>query len=383
MIQSSTAAAGAEALGDVKAVPRHDPWNSSTTSAIFAEPLPPLRWAVQGLGIGPGRPCGLWGKPTGGKTLEAIDIALSKASGTKVFGRYTVERGRVLWLSYDFPRRALHTRFRQLANGRGLAQQDLDGMIETCVFPEIYLNSEGAETELGRRCEGFDLVVLDCYRDSIPGAEENSSEQAIYLKSLARISDAQGTTFIYLHHLKKGEESESTIDSGRGSGAIAAASGSIWALEGSGNKPRLMRNIRPHDACTNFAEPFYIELRLGGASGSFPCDELPIRLEARSRAELGDDTFFSQVEHNKVASRERIDLLIRLIDTHPNCSLNKLREHTKGTALANHKVLELAIEAAIDEGRIVRFEQNGRGGKRLIHTIARYGDEQKSDRPRC
>jgi hypothetical protein len=366
----SNGSAAAKALGDIKKVSVRDPWNSSQTTAIFTELMPPMKWTVEGLGIGPGRPCGLWGKATGGKTLEAIDVALSKASGTKVFGRFAVERGRVLWISYDFPRRPLHTRFRQLANGRGLTPQDLDGMIETCVFPEIYLNTDGAEAKLMARCAGFDLVVLDCYRDSIPGTEENSSEQAVYLKSLARISDAQGTGFLYLHHLKKGQESEeSTIDSGRGSGAIAAASGSIWALEGTGNKPRLMRNIRPHDACTDFAAPFYIELLLGGTGGPFPCDEPPIRLEARTETEMAGDAFFAQVERNKAGARDQVKLLVSLLRSHPNCTVNELRKLCKATPLANHEVRRLAIEEAVEDGLVVRSEQTGKGGKRVVHNL--------------
>src|SRR5205085_420132 len=58
-------------------------------SAELFRPLPPPRWTVPGLQIGPGRPSMLAAYGYFGKTLAAQSMALSIASGAKVWGQFS------------------------------------------------------------------------------------------------------------------------------------------------------------------------------------------------------------------------------------------------------------------------------------------------------
>lgn len=245
---------------ELKADGSKDVWNLSHAGDVFGAELAPTEWLCEALQLGPGRPFGVWGAPGGGKTLFASAVGLAVASGADAFGAYPVKRGRVLHISYDSGTRAVRKRYRQLAIGMGLEwQATLTGQLDTAIFPEVYLNSPNASEKWEELCKGYALVILDNFRDSVPGAEENSSELAVFLKVLARISDKHGTCFLYLHHLKK-IEGAPTVDSGRGSGAIAAASGAIWALTGIGSEPRQAKQLRTADDADGWAETFNLEL---------------------------------------------------------------------------------------------------------------------------
>ncbi|HWA76564.1 MAG TPA: AAA family ATPase [Polyangiaceae bacterium] len=367
--ESSPARASRETASGTDA-PTSDDWGLSNSEAIFMQVLPEPRWAVPGLELGPGRPCGLWGKPGAGKTLYAQELALAVATGSPAFGRFEVRRGRVLHVSYDFGNWAIRTRYRQLANGRGIDFGAVEGMIETAVFPNVYLNSQGAEAKFAARCNGFDLVLIDCFRDSVPGEDENDSGVARFLKSLARVSESSGSTFLYLHHTKKGDQ-PTDVDSGRGSGAIAAGSGTIWSVEGSGRNARTIRHVRAHDASRGFQEPFYVELVANGAERRFETEHSPFQLLARSDQDMAKEQFFARVETNKAEARSRLKLLVDLVSSHPNCSTRDLREHTKGTPLSNRDTLKNAIDAALEHQPplIVRSPRKGRGGDALVFNI--------------
>lgn len=236
-----------------------DPWNRSGAEDIFGSELAPTEWLCEALQLGPGRPFGVWGAPGGGKTLFVMALGLAVASGKELFGAFPVKRGKVLHISYDSGTRAVRKRYRQLAEGMGIDWRELVGWIETAVFPEIYLNDPHATEKWEALCKGFALIIVDNFRDSVPGTEENSSELAVHLKTTARISDKFGCCFVYLHHTKKMGESV-TVDSGRGSGAIPAASGAVWAVIGTGNAPRLIKPLRTADDSDGWPEAFSLVL---------------------------------------------------------------------------------------------------------------------------
>jgi hypothetical protein len=273
-----------------------DPWKRADANAIFREELLPAVWVCEALQLGPGRPFGIWGTAGAGKTLVASALALSVASGRPLFGRFEVKRGRVLHISYDSGTRAVRKRYRQLALGLGLEWSEVDGQIETSVFPDIYLNSKGAAEAFAELCKGFDLVVIDNFRDAVPGEEENGSELAQFLKIPARISEATGCTFVYLHHMRK-NQGEPTLDSGRGSGAIVAASGAIWALTGSENEPREMKLLRCADDADGWVEPFRVRLVMEPA-WTFSVEESGSRAgAARENLGVGGDVRFAVLKH--------------------------------------------------------------------------------------
>jgi len=355
--------------------PRVDPWGQRLdVHALFVEELPPVRWAMPGLELGPGRPCGVWGKPGSGKTLFVQEIALAVATGGTAFGRWECPKGRVLHLSYDFGAQAVKIRYRQLANGLGLGVEDLGDRLEVRVFPAVYLNDPHAEQLFRDLCTGFDLVILDCLRDALPGADENDSLNAVHLKMLARVSEALNSTFIYLHHLKKGDE-DITIDSGRGSGSIGAASGTVWGLDGQGDEPRTAKHIRQHDVSAGPQKPFIFEKHGSVTPGSFVTPYPAIRLLARSAEEQVVEVAMARVEQNMAVERSNTELLVRILLSTPNLMKRELRARAKGTPLCGDhwRALDGAIESALEDGLVEIKEVSGRGGKRQIYNATRRG----------
>jgi hypothetical protein len=349
--------------------PPPDPWNTHDAMETLCAELPAINWICADLDIGPGRPSGVYSKVGVGKTTEVLDLCCAVATGTKAFQRFQCRRGRVAFITYDVGFAPTATRLRQIANGRKHSREELRGQIEVLTFPSVYLNSPNAEALFIERFAGYAFVVVDCFRDSVPGAKENESEIGAYLKMLARLSEQGGTTYAYLHHSQKGETAD-PLDVGRGSSAIRGASGAIWTIEGSGGSARLFTHARTHDCSVRQRDPFVVELTTLPPGQTFPTEHPSILLTARSRGERNTDEFFQRVEANKAAARERQKTLLALLSSHPNSSLNDLRRHVAGTTLGGKDALKHSLEDAIEDGVVVVSEATGRGGKRHVYALA-------------
>ena len=299
--------------------PPPDPWNTHDAMETLCAPLPPINWVCADLDIGPGRPTGIYSKVGVGKTTEVLDLCCAVATGTKAFQRFQCRRGKVAFVTYDVGFAPTATRLRQIANGRGHSREQLLGQIEVLTFPSIYLNSPNAEAHFAERFGGYAFVVVDCFRDSVPGAKENESEIGAYLKMLARLSEQGDITYSYLHHAQKGETAD-PLDIGRGSSAIRGASGAIWTIEGSGGSARLFTHARTHDCSVRQRDPFVVELSTLPPGDTFPTEHPSIVLTARSRGEGSTEEFFQHVEANKALARERRRTLLELLRKHPNAA---------------------------------------------------------------
>jgi hypothetical protein len=237
-------------------------WNAY---AEFDGPLeiPPTLFAVPGLGIGPGRPCGLIGDGGAGKNLTGQSIGLHVASGRKLWGLHDVVRGRVLILAYDAGRFSISLRNRQLANGLGLSAEELRDQVVVCPYPEINLATPGAGGSLRDLCASFALVILDNLRDAAPDDEENDSTFARHLKTIARACGTR-TTCLYFHHTP-------VSDAGRprGTGAIKAGSGALFSITGSGTEARTLTNTRAHECLIGLASTLTLTQHVDDTRGSF------------------------------------------------------------------------------------------------------------------
>jgi hypothetical protein len=279
-----------------------------------------------------------------------------------------VTRGRVLDISCDFGNWAVRTRYRQIANGRGLSFDALEGQLVTSVFPRVYLNDPNAERLFGERCQGFDLVIVDCLRDALPGLDENDSTIAAHMKALARISESLGCSFLYLHHLKKDGDS-ADIESARGSGAIAGASGSVYSIDGQGDAPRKVQHIRPHDASRGMVAPFYVTMvGWGEEEAAFDAGGRgAFRLVMRTTEQMEGVAFAAQVERNEQQGNRQVALLIDLVTSSPGLSQRAIRQRVKGTPLAMSSTdLAALLGDAVDRGFLVTLP-GGKGGGLTYH----------------
>jgi AAA domain len=230
---------------------------------------PPLLIEALQIGLG-SRPVGLWGAPGSGKNDTAQSIAVCVAAGREdvpLFGRIACARGRVLHLTYDMPQKPTVQRYAQLANGMQLKREEVEGQIVISAFPSINLCTGDAEQHFARLLSGFDLVIVDNARNAIPGADENDSRFGDYLNALGAAADYAKCTAIYLHHTKKG--ATPGLTAARGTGAILAASGTIWFLDGEGDEPRTFTNLRHHDLADGLCPTLTLHRTEGREPGAF------------------------------------------------------------------------------------------------------------------
>lgn len=350
--------------------PPADPWHVVGTEDLLRKPLPAPTWACRGLDLLPGRPTGLWGKPGAGKTETAQALALSVASGTLAFEALATTAGRVVHLSYDFGIWAVSTRYRQLANGHGLSLEDLQGRLVVSAFPDAYLNTAGIQEALERLSDGATLMVLDCLRDALPGVDENDSDIATYLKILARVSERTGVAVLYLHHHKKGAE-EDDIDGGRGSGAIAAASGAVWSLVGQGSEPRKMTQIRCSDASSGLRDPLWLVRETWPEPmDPFPCAHQPVRMVARNAEEMA---LRAQVARNDAAGpviEKYEEQVLSLVRTYPLNSRRKLEELARAAGICGRaSKFRTAVDSLVERGEVLEETHRAHNGR--VSTLLR------------
>lgn len=230
------------------------------TADIFAA-LPPRKWTVPGLAIGPGRPTLLAAYGFSGKSLAAQQAALAVAAGRRVWEHFASGRGvRVGHLDHEQGEYATRLRYQRLARGHGIAQAELEDRLQVAIFPSVYLNDDDAVDAYARACEGIELVVLDALRGATPGEDENDSKIARCLHNLSRVSENTGTAFLVLHHAgkpKEGHADARTIP--RGSSAIFDACGCVLVLSGDKGAPKLVRQEKtPAESAGGAAEDFYL-----------------------------------------------------------------------------------------------------------------------------
>lgn len=196
---------------------------------IFA-PLDPVRWAVPGLKLGPGRVNLVAGYGYSGKTIIAQDLALSVAAGIPAWSEYSVRQGIAVHIDYEQGPRGTARRYQRLAYGRGLSPSDLEDRLQLASMPRTYLTSPEAEDALSRACDGATLAIIDSLRASTPDVDENESQVARYLHLLTRVSIATECTIVLIHHAGKGHAERDAREVPRGSAGIYDACGTILTL---------------------------------------------------------------------------------------------------------------------------------------------------------
>lgn len=237
------------------------------SAAEMSEPLGPVNWLVENLGIAPGRPTLFNGYAGSGKTFAAQEIALAVATGGLAFGRFPCRQGSVLHIDVDQGRRATTRRYQTLTQGRSdrvLAELPIDLVVfqgQLTAGAEI---NQQAVQDLANAVEGRALCIIDSLRGIAPDMDENSSSMGAVLQVLSFITDASDCTFIVLHHEGKPTQGSQRQGkhSGRGSSAIQDRAGAVWRLlpeEETRNVEWSMVKISEHD--TEVCKPFRTALK--------------------------------------------------------------------------------------------------------------------------
>lgn len=314
-----------------------EPFAWVDVTGIFAVPIPEPKWVVPAMELGPGRPCGLWGLGGGGKSWDGMEICQAVASGRKAFGHFDVTQGNVSHVSHELGLRAVRERHRRLANGNGMQLEDFGDRLRISCLPKLFLNTPGAEDHYCRAFEGQSLVLLDSLRRAVPGEDENSSEMSNHLDVMNRVSEKTGASFLVIHHCGKGEVSDKRL-AGRGSTAIMDGSGCVWLLEGSGQGPRLMTQIRAHDDGDGECEAFYVEMeRVARPEVAFQASRSPVRLKRLDSAQMGEQQAVSQAMR-VVANTEKAErTALMLVRDTPGITKSNLEKALVVTKLVKQK----------------------------------------------
>jgi len=316
---------------------QQNPFGWKSFEQTWVDSLPPERWIFRELEIGPGRPCALWGFGSSGKTMYAMVLCISVASGLPAFDFFEVVRGTSRYVSHEMGSHACIERLRRLANGMLLEPSDLKNF-KLSTYPEVMLNSPNAESVYCREFEGVDFAVLDSLRASLPGVEENKSEMAQYFELLARVSEKVGTTFNMLHHTTKDDiraaaegDPRDKRGAGRGSSVIYDKANSIWLLEGAGKKPRSLTQIRPHDDGDGIATQYVVELEYPSLPNPlFDSNRKPLRLRVSEKSKP------SQVDTLDRIKGEILQIVLKI----PGASTNSITDRVIGKDSQKRTALE-------------------------------------------
>lgn len=248
----------------------HLPRTTKPTTILSAvdifEPLPPITYQVQGIGLTPGAPLLIAGYGYSGKTAAAqqlaIDLATPDTAPVKprsfwdgpermVWAKLAApNRCKVLHLDYEQGSRLTRWRYQRLAQARGLTAVDLDNYLALAALPEMYLdNSRGLE-ELERIIQGWDVVIVDSFRAASPGVDENSSDARMPLDAMTRLSERSGASFVVIHHARKPNQDRQggTKMSIRGSGAIFDGCASVLVFDGEKDQPKVVSHEKERNS---------------------------------------------------------------------------------------------------------------------------------------
>lgn len=171
---------------------------------LGADAPPPRRWLVESLWAE--RAVGiLGGEPKCGKSLLALDLAVSVASGTPCLRRFAVEQpGRVLLYAAEDSLPIVRERLCGIASAAGTALGSLDLFVITA--PSLRLDTE---TDRGRleetvRITRPRLLVLDPFVRLHSIDENAAGEVAPLLGFLRRLERTYETAVLLVHHVRKG-----------------------------------------------------------------------------------------------------------------------------------------------------------------------------------
>lgn len=234
-----------------------------TTDEIFA-PLPDTQWLIRDLHIVVGRPTMIAGYGFSGKTLMAQSMALALAANEPVWNFFsTGSTFEVRHLDYEQGRHATLKRYQRLAIGHDIARESLGSRLGVCVFPEVYLDTPGAQDAYARAVDGVSVVVLDALRGATPSIVENDSIIRRCIDNLTRVSEKTGCAFVILHHAGKNRDDD-TSDARklpRGSSAIFDACGCVFTVDGESNRPKKVQQAKsPAEAEGTSIAPFHVAI---------------------------------------------------------------------------------------------------------------------------
>ena len=191
--------------------------------------FPPAPWLVSGL-ITKGGTAVAAGEPKAGiKTWMLIEIAVAIATGTRAFGEFYAEQGRVAFFFAEDQAQSVRNRVRAILAGgdRTIAPSQLL-LQPRGEFIDVLKDDDLAWViASARRLGKIDLLVLDPLRDVHSGEEDKSDSMRDVMRRLRLLGEVIGCTVAVSHHVPKQTKDTAARRPGQNLRGSSAIHGSI------------------------------------------------------------------------------------------------------------------------------------------------------------
>lgn len=338
-------------------------WHLLNT-ADLAEPLPPVPWLCEAIGMAPGAVSLVAGYGYSRKTMALQSLALSVAAGRPAWGVYSVRRGPVLHLDYEQGRRLTQERYQRLARGIGLDLQELpEGQLRVACMPRVYLETQAAVDSLLPLVEGAALVIVDSLKAAFPHADENSSDVRSYLDAMNRLSERTGVVIAMIHHARKPnpQQGGTATHAIRGSSALFDACQSVYVLQAEKDTPTTVHHQKDRirgATCEDFG---LTSEDVAGPSG--PRWGLRVtHLEAEQMADGVESQRLAKEAARTDRARETVRATLARFNGTFRGSRNDLVAHLGG----NRASMQRAVTLMIADGQL---RSDGRGEGRVWYSV--------------
>lgn len=218
---------------------------------VMAGEIPPVPWLVEGW-LGRGDRCTLGGEWATGKSLIAMDLAISVAANLPWLGRVTVSHScPVLYADEENNPANATRRLRRMVAGR-----NIDAEVGS-TLPITYLTRNGLKLDNPKNREALrraldrtkaGLLVLDSMVRFFSGNENKTDEVArFYAEAIDPLISEFGCAILILDHMRKPGEGDDKADTAhriRGSGDKAGVADDLWTLEGDRDSDRRTLSCR-------------------------------------------------------------------------------------------------------------------------------------------
>ena len=319
------------------------------TAADLAVPNLPRRWAVEWLGMAPGRPTVLCGEGGARKGWLAMTVALLGAADMDLWGHKLGDK--LSWCYFDWEQTLYETkeRFQRLAKGYRIDLASLGTRLQYEWMPVGSLAKPGTVDEMCRQVEGVDVAIVDSTRASTPGVKENSEEAGIAGQNVTNVSEKVGTSFVLLDHagLPDASGQRQRQHAQRGHTSKRDISSTLLVCSTQKGEPTLVTTERcqtkPQE---QWADPFLFKLALQNGGG--------LRLELCEPPEVKADDDLE----------ERVARVLQCIEKNPGIAGNLA---IASKIKMGDKQVSAIVSMLAAEGRIVLVKASGQGQGRRIY----------------
>lgn len=178
----------------------------------------------------------LIGESKAGKTCMSQQLAVCIATGTPWLGKWSCQKGKVLYINLEVEEASLFKRFAKMYEALGIPfNEETTSNIISWNLRGKALPLELLAAKIIRRCrnmEDLKMIILDpLYK--VQNGDENSAEAiSKFCNALDRIAHETGAAIVYDHHNPKGHASaeRKAIDRGAGSGVFARDADALASL---------------------------------------------------------------------------------------------------------------------------------------------------------